>query len=80
MKSLEYYQRMQQGVEQMNRYVTNYYIGNVSYQDMMDDWTNHLHDVVSSNIKFEQSIKKSIRKSKIKEVYSIGSFFDKVYN
>ena len=75
-----YYEEMQRGVEQMNQYVTNNYIGNVAYEDMMDDWTNHLHDVVSSNIKFEQSIRISMKKSETKEVFSIGSFFNKVYN
>ena len=80
MNTTEYYQRTQMGVEQIYEHIRNnpYRSQNFTtrYNYIVDRWVNKVNEVVVRNIKKEEKI----RAAEIKEVYSIGSFFNKIYN
>tara|TARA_R100001443_G_scaffold113057_1_gene127267 strand:- start:1234 stop:1467 length:234 start_codon:yes stop_codon:yes gene_type:complete len=77
MNNNEYYRRLQQGIDRLENFdIEDRAIwGSLSYGDAVTRWSNHIHTIVTHNMNKE----KVIRESEIKEVYSVGSFFNKVY-
>ena len=76
MDTTDYYQRMQRGVEQIYEHIRQnpYHSQNFTtrYNYIVDSWVNQVSDIVSNNIKKEEKIRE-------REVFSVGSFFNKVY-